>query len=239
MVTIECKYCGKSMELLPYQARTRKYCSQECAGLAKRVPKGGMVEMACLQCKQPFLCPRAWVRNGRRKFCSRECGKRYASENRRGTAHPRYGMTHTEESKQKISQSKRSNPTRARMENHPNWKGGQYIRGGYRLVMARTLDEATQSLVASMTDEHGYVQEHRAVMARTLGRPLLSKEIVHHRNGDKLDNRPENLELLHLKPHSKIHRDMINEIARLRQQNELLTFWLLMSLSTGSNTSTS
>ena len=47
--------------------------------------------------------------------------------------------------------------------------------------------------------------EHRAVMAAHLKRELRPSEIVHHLNGDKTDNRPDNLEVMSQSDHTRLH----------------------------------
>lgn len=79
---------------------------------------------------------------------------------------------------------------------HPQWSGGKVMHKGYVRIRVSRKD----AIAAVMRDSRGYVSEHRVVMARALGRPLGRNEHVHHVNGDKTDNRLENLELL-LAPH--------------------------------------
>jgi hypothetical protein len=49
------------------------------------------------------------------------------------------------------------------------------------------------------------IAEHRYVMAHLLGRPLTSKEIVHHKDENKRNNEPSNLEIVLKKDHAKLH----------------------------------
>lgn len=53
--------------------------------------------------------------------------------------------------------------------------------------------------------EHKWADEHRHIMAQHLGRKIKSSEIVHHKNGDRLDNHIDNLELLTVSEHMRHH----------------------------------
>lgn len=51
----------------------------------------------------------------------------------------------------------------------------------------------------------GYVAKHRLVLEQKLGRMLKDDEVAHHVNGNKLDNRAENIELMSFSEHSRYH----------------------------------
>lgn len=166
------------------------------------------------------------------------------SENLTGDRAPRYGKPHTPETQARISATKRANPQTG--PKAPNWKGGRYLSRGYVYVKLSGLPAHEREMFASMATRNGgtYIPEHRLVVARRLGRALTSEETVHHINGLKGDNRPENLEHHESNSsHRMKHAEVDAEMFRLRRENELLRaalskFCDVSALLDGGSTST-
>lgn len=78
------------------------------------------------------------------------------------------------------------------------WNIGKIIRKGeYNYCVVREHPCAIK---------HGYVLHHRVVMENHLNRILDANEVVHHKNGNKTDNRVENLEVFLNNAHVKMHK---------------------------------
>ena len=56
-----------------------------------------------------------------------------------------------------------------------------------------------------LANKAGKVYEHRYVMSKHLGRWLTTEEVVHHKDGDKTNNKLENLELTNHQEHAILH----------------------------------
>lgn len=98
-----------------------------------------------------------------------------------------------------------------RGEDSPNWDGGRY-EDVHGYIMVKRPDHPN-------ADTRGYIGEHRLVASNKIGRPLEDGEVVHHKNEDPTDNRPENLEVLTIAEHMVRHRGEDSDLRKPGEPN--------------------
>lgn len=81
--------------------------------------------------------------------------------------------------------------------NHYKWQSELLSKDGYRLVRV--------GCSHPLADPNGYVREHILIAASVYGIKSIEGMVVHHINGDKLDNRIENLQIMSVSEHNQLH----------------------------------
>lgn len=172
-------------------------------------------DVSCANCSKVFYLQPAQIKNGRR-FCSKQCSDQGQRKtvirksckwcNKPMELKPSKALyEHCSsacygESKIKRPLGRMHNGRRAKMDNK-----------GY--VLLYEPDRAGGI--------HGWEYEHRLVAEAAVGRLLLSDEQVHHVNGVKNDNRPENLQVLSQVEHAAIsRRDYADEVRKTKADLE-------------------
>ncbi len=194
-----CEYCGANVEYR-YESQKPRFCSHLCANrfnkLGKKTAK--MVEYTCASCGKKFEVKASdyRVKNGAVKYCSKECGyigSRTGSILKCKQCGKEFYTTRNEF----------CSPHCASEYRHDHANGKTYFENGYIVHHVRGYNK------------RGNAKEHRLVAEEMMGRPLKADEVVHHINGDRADNRKENLRVMTRGEHSRLHREMEIKSGRL------------------------
>lgn len=173
----------------------------------KRIRINKKFTVKCLKCQKEFKICAFELREGRGKYCSRQCSPKLKKGH-----HLNLGKKLSILHRQHLSEA-RLKSEKVRGKNHWNWRGGYWKMGkGYILILKPDHPGA---------NIRGYVFEHRLIMEQNLGRFLTKNEVVHHINHKKSDNRIENLMLLSSTEHKSLEaKNRWNKKYLTKKQNE-------------------
>lgn len=186
MVNKKCLICNKTFSVKNYRENTAKFCSRKCnviyQGKQRKVDK----VRRCVKCGK-FFC----YTYKAQKFCSYECYWESMRECNKETCQQCKKQFEVYKSQKAKFCSKQCQSSFYSGKNHPRWKNGCIDSQGYK-----------QICINSKT-----ITEHRYFVEQKIGRKLSKDEHVHHINGNKTDNRLENLYLFstnsdHIKYHN-------------------------------------
>lgn len=185
-----CKECGKSFQVL-YPSQKHDFCSKTCAQSFRWSEKPKKrVEVMCETCGNAFFVKSSDHRlkaGGSVRFCSRKCAAdrlKTGEEKKCKYCGKTFYTTRNEFCSKECCRSFRKQ----------NYKHKTYLENGYICEYHAGYNRK------------GNAKQHRIIMERHLGRRLTMNEVVHHLNGDKTDNRLENLIVLQRGEHSRMHR---------------------------------
>lgn len=166
----------------------------------------------CEVCGVEKTIPMAWFKRCARHTCGAACRGKLSKRAPRARPEARlFKTTACDHCGAEISRTR----SRVRARNFCGhacavgyWRGrkhGPQIPEESRIGMTYTKSGYVYEFAGLDRSQNGYVQQHRLVMERAMGRRLESTEVVHHLNGDKSDNRLDNLEVLTSGEHSRLH----------------------------------
>ena len=166
-----CHGCG--VRFVKKKHTTGLFCSPNC--YYKLPDKKENKPRPCQYCGQTFQPKAAWA-----KYCSRFCSAK--------------GQKRRAECEQCGGPLKETASSKARFCSHRCSRIGKGPQKAIHALPAGSRRSTSYGYVELKIDGEWRL-EHRHVMEQMLGRPLEKWEKVHHINGDKTDNQPENLEL--------------------------------------------